>query len=105
MAVTAVGSTFKMTAANDSLNAATVGHGTGTGTYRCRVNAIAVTSTTTTGAYIIKANGSSGTIIMQDATGPAIGGTSMLTFSKPQELDDITVTTLAAGLTVLVHLA
>lgn len=104
MAVTGSGKMYKMTALNDSLNSATVGYNDGK-PFRTRVVAIDVYSTTTTGAFAIKANGGSGTIIFQSTSGPVANEMAGRTFPEGQDFDDLTVTALAAGLTVIVHLA
>lgn len=103
MAVTKFSKGFALSAVNDSLDQATVGNQRtdANGRYSCRVSSIQLVSGITGGATVIKADGASGTTIFSGVA-PA-SDTAQITFSQPQDINDLTVTTLGTNTVVVVH--
>lgn len=102
MAVTAFGTGYVLTAQGDALNQATIGAVGNPGNYRLRVNQInLVIGSSTTGGVEIKANTT--TIHKVAAAGLTANTSYVITqFGEPQEIDDITATTLPTNATIVV---
>lgn len=106
MAVTVKGRVIQMTADEDSLNAATLGHlfPAGQGPYRVRANAIHFINAAATTIFTLRVGGASG-IIIYSQTVTVVNTTVPISFSEPQDLDDLTITELPTGATVVVLMA
>jgi len=107
MAVTGFGNGFRMTAANDVLDAVTVGHlhpVTGRSPYKTRINAIHFVNAAATTIATLRAGGVSGVIIWSQ-TVTVVNATVAITFSAPQDIDDFAVTALPAGAGIIVLVA
>lgn len=107
MAVTRNGRMFQMDAANDVLDQATIGHFLG-GTplaagrpYKLNVVAIYIVWAAAATAVVLK-NGGTGGITFFNSPGTA-NTTTMLSYTNNTVFDDLAVTTLPAGATVVVQ--
>ena len=105
MAVTAFGGGYKMTAANDVLNNATVGASNVTTPFRVRIKAIAYQTGAATGRTTIRNGGTSGTVLFDSTTGPPVNETATMLFGSPIEVDDFAVSAIGTNVNVLVYVA